>query len=337
MPGLLARVTRPLLPLVALAGLLAPVPRAGAAEPSVVGRRAPELHVYSAIGGPEPSIAGLRGRLVVLEFFRTTCPHCQAAVPHLNELQRSRFDRGLRVIGLSKDADESLRGFAATYSTGYPLARMDPELYEDYGVVAIPTAVLVSPEGLVLWSGKPGELTLVEIDRRLEATPPWPALPPALEGAARSVREGRFREARTALAACAASTGCGPAEAAVATTLLGWTDRYAERVLAAADADLARGDAYEAWRGYDAIAREFDEPSVSRRANAGASGILLGDAGKRRDVEAGRALDEARAAWRTSGRAAGQAALDAVAKDHAGTAAGARAAAIAAKLRKRAP
>ncbi len=335
MRSLIARATRRLLPLLVLVALLPLLRRTDAAEPSVVGRRAAELHVYSVLGGPQPSISGLRGRLVLLEFFRTTCPHCQAAVPHLNELQTARFERGLRVIGLCKDADESLRGFAATFSTAYPLARMDPELYEDYGVAAIPTVVLVSPEGFVLWSGKPGEMTLAEIDRHLAATPPWPAIPPALDGAAKSLREGRFREARTALAACAASTGCGPAEAAVATTLRAWTDRYAERVLAAADADLARDDAYEAWRGYDTLARAFGDTAVGPKAAASAA-ALLGETTRRLNIDAGRALDDARAVWRASGRAAGQWALDAVAKGYAGTAAGAKAATLAAKLRKRA-
>ena len=338
MRRLLARVTRPLVSLVALLALVALLPllpRTDAAESPLVGRRAAELHVYSVLDGPTPSIAGLRGRLVLLEFFRTACPHCQAAVPHLNELQTARFDRGLRVIGLCKDADDSLRGFAATFSTAYPLARMDPELYEDYGVAAIPTVVLVSPEGFVLWSGKPGEMTLAEIDRRLAATPPWPAIPPALDGAAKSLREGRIAEARATLSNCDATTGCDLEETAAAQALFAWTDRYAERVLAAADADLARGDAYEAWRGYDAIARAFGDTSVGPKASASAA-ALLGETARRRDIDAGRALDDARTAWRTAGRAAGQSALDAVAKDYAGTPAGAKAAALAAKLRKRA-
>lgn len=334
MRGLLARVSRRLLPFAALVALLPLLPRTDAAESPLVGRRAAELHVYSVLGGPTPSIAGLKGRLVLLEFFRTACPHCQAAVPHLNELQNARFDRGLRVIGLCKDADDGLRGFAATFSTAYPLARMDPELYEDYDVEGVPTAVLVSPSGFVLWSGRPGDLSLAEVDRRLALEQAWPAIPPSLEGAAARLREGRFAQARPALEACIAAKGCGPAEVAVAKVFLAWMDRYGERLATAADAASARGDWYEAWVGYQKLADVFKETAVGRRAAARAL-ELDADTTRGTEILAAEALAGARADWRNLGLAAGRKGLDDVVRLFPGTVAAAKATALAAKLRKR--
>ena len=59
-------------------GLLAPAARAERAA----GRRAPDLWASATLLAPAPlSIDGLRGRLVLLVFFKPDCPHCRASVP----------------------------------------------------------------------------------------------------------------------------------------------------------------------------------------------------------------------------------------------------------------
>lgn len=315
----------------ALLGLLLPGGRgaAGAGE-GLVGRWAPELHVLGAHGGPSPSIQGLRGRWVLLEFFRTDCPHCIAAVAHLGELQQARFERGLRVIGLGFEPIERLKAFHSERKLAYPVAQVDLEVFRDYGVSALPTAFLVSPEGVVAWSGVPERLTLAEIDRMLATSPPWPALPPVLESVAGLLRQDTLAEARTALQRIVVRTGGSDAEAASASTLLAWIENYAARLAAQARTDAARGDVVAAFRAWNVLAQGLGD-----RAAAAEREALRADPTRRREIEAGLALVEARAAWRARGRDAGQQALDAAAAKHAGTAAGAQTEALAERLRKR--
>lgn len=318
-------------PTAALLGLLLVGGGGAVAAPEdLTGRWAPELHVLGAHGGPSPSIQGLRGRWVLLEHFRTECPHCREAVPHLNELQQGRFERGLRVIGLGFEPLERLRAFYAERRLAYPVAQVDLEVVRDYGVSALPTAFLVSPEGVVAWAGVPSRLTLAEVDRHLLASPAWPSVPATLEPAAELLRQDALAQARVALQRCVARTGCGDVEAPTATALLGWIDRYAARLADMARADAARGDPVAADRAWSVLVEGLGD-----RAARAERDLLRADPARRREIEAGVALAEARARWRTDGRAAGQAALDAVAAQHAGTAAGAQATALAERLRKR--
>jgi peroxiredoxin len=320
----------------ALLGLLLPVflvmggGGAEAAPEALTGRGAPELHVLGVHGGPSPSIQGLRGRWLLLEYFRTECPHCQEAVPHLNELQQGRFERGVRVIGLGFEPLERLQTFHAERKLAYPVAQVDLEVFRDYGVSALPTAFLVSPEGTVAWAGVPERLTLAELDRHLLASPAWPSVPPALEPAAELLRQDALAQARVALQRCVARTGCGDVEASAATALLAWIDRYAARLAEMARMDAARGDPVAADRAWSVLADGLGDRAARVERDA-----LRADPARRREIEAGVALAEARARWRADGRAAGQAALDAVAVKHVGTAAGTQAAGLAERMRKR--
>jgi peroxiredoxin len=303
---------------------------AWAAPEDLVGRWAPEIHVLGAHGGPAPSIQGLRGRWVLLELFRTECPHCREAVAHLNELERARFERGLRVIGLGFEPLERLRAFHAERGLAYPVAQVDVEVFRDHGVSALPTAFLVSPEGVVAWAGVPARLSLADVDRHLAASPPWPTVPPALEPAAGLLRRDALSEARAALTRCVGRAGCGDVEAAAATALLAWTDRYATRLAEMARADAARGDVTAAYRAWNVLAEGMgDRVALAERE------ALRADATRRSEIDAGLALARARATWRAEGRAAGQAALDAVVAQHAGTRAGSEAQALAERLRRR--
>src|SRR5262245_38056996 len=57
---------------------------------------APDLQLDSYFSAPPDaprSLAGLRGKVVVLEFWATWCVPCVAAIPHLNELAEKLADQ----------------------------------------------------------------------------------------------------------------------------------------------------------------------------------------------------------------------------------------------------
>lgn len=47
-----------------------------------------------------PSLASLRGRVVLVRFWTDTCPYCRASAPGFAQLDREFRDRGLVVIGI---------------------------------------------------------------------------------------------------------------------------------------------------------------------------------------------------------------------------------------------
>ncbi|HEX5102477.1 MAG TPA: TlpA disulfide reductase family protein, partial [Pirellulaceae bacterium] len=69
---------------------------------SLEGKSPPALQVENWLNtdGKEIDLAGLKGKVVVLDFWGTWCGPCRAAMPHLKELYAKHNEDGLVVIGV---------------------------------------------------------------------------------------------------------------------------------------------------------------------------------------------------------------------------------------------
>ena len=83
--------------------VVGPSPAAQVA-PNVVGTR-PDL-ALSDLSGVEQSLAALRGRVVVLNFWATWCEPCRREMPDLAAVQNDYAALGVQVVGASADAAE---------------------------------------------------------------------------------------------------------------------------------------------------------------------------------------------------------------------------------------
>ncbi len=131
---------RPAAVLLALAGVLAVVATACAAEAfpgrrgdpgRVVGTPAPPLALDGWLGESQ-EIDALRGDVVLVRWWTDTCPFCAASAPAINELHARFAPRGLRVIGVFHpkppgDSDVSrARRAAERFGFTFPVA-LDPD------------------------------------------------------------------------------------------------------------------------------------------------------------------------------------------------------------------
>lgn len=76
------------------------LPRPGAAAHS--GPVAPEfvgLDGWTNVAEP-PSLAGLRGKVVLVDFWTYSCINCRRTVPYLNRWQAQYGEAGLQVVGI---------------------------------------------------------------------------------------------------------------------------------------------------------------------------------------------------------------------------------------------
>jgi thiol-disulfide isomerase/thioredoxin len=104
------------------------------------------------LDGREVSLASLRGKVVLVNFWATWCGPCRAEIPDLVALQE-KYRGQLQVIGISQDEVpvELVRRFAADHRMNYPVVMSTPEIEQLFpGVNALPTSFIVDRESRIV-------------------------------------------------------------------------------------------------------------------------------------------------------------------------------------------
>jgi thiol-disulfide isomerase/thioredoxin len=87
-------------------------------------RKAPEL-VIPFPDGSQKLLSSYRGKVVVLEFVFTTCPHCQHSCQLLSELQKQYGPKGFQPLALAWNdmakmlVPDFVKEFKVTFPVGY--------------------------------------------------------------------------------------------------------------------------------------------------------------------------------------------------------------------------
>jgi cytochrome c biogenesis protein CcmG, thiol:disulfide interchange protein DsbE len=101
------------------------------------------------VGHGDSSLAAYRGRVVVLNFWASWCPPCEAEAPTMERLQRQLERHHATVLGITDEdvASESLK-FVREHHLTYPNLRdAGGEFARLYGTAALPESFLVDPSG----------------------------------------------------------------------------------------------------------------------------------------------------------------------------------------------
>ena len=77
-----------------------------------VPRSAPELKIHEP-SGKETLLSAQKGKVCVIQFLYTWCPHCQASAQWLSKMQAELGPKGLQVYGVAFN-DEVMTKDAAT-------------------------------------------------------------------------------------------------------------------------------------------------------------------------------------------------------------------------------
>ncbi|MFE4655725.1 NHL domain-containing thioredoxin family protein [Streptomyces hydrogenans] len=137
----------------------APAPTPAPAPRSRARVRAPELigkGGWINTGGDEPTLADLRGKIVILDFWTFCCINCLHVLDELRELEEKHRDT-LVIVGVHSpkfvhEAEhQAVVDAVERYEVHHPVLD-DPELatWKQYAVRAWPTLVVIDPEGYVV-------------------------------------------------------------------------------------------------------------------------------------------------------------------------------------------
>ena len=112
---------------------------------------APSFDLPRLSGGGRATLAGYRGKVVVLNFWASWCEPCRTESPLLENWHRRIAARGGTVLGVDVlDVASDARAFAGKYGLSYPLARDgDGDVLGAWGVVAYPETFVLDRRGRI--------------------------------------------------------------------------------------------------------------------------------------------------------------------------------------------
>jgi len=118
-------------------------------RPPRIGNNAPDFTVQDA--QTKVTLSQFRGQVVVLNFWATWCAPCVEEVPSLVEMQRRLKDKGVTVLAVSVDVDDSAyRQFVKQHNVNLLTVR-DPDQKSNalYGTTKFPETYIIDRNGVM--------------------------------------------------------------------------------------------------------------------------------------------------------------------------------------------
>jgi len=117
-------------------------------KPSLEGKPAPDWQLED-FAGAKVSLKGLRGKVVLLDFWYLDCPWCMRAMPKLEALAGRFKGKPVAVLGMNKDDDvTAAKELLARLKITYPSLKAKG-LEKQYGVTGFPTLFVIDRKGIV--------------------------------------------------------------------------------------------------------------------------------------------------------------------------------------------
>ena len=126
---------------------------------------------FTTLEGKPIALADLRGKVVLVNFWATSCPGCIKEMPSMVETYQQYKDRGFEIIAvaMSYDPPNYVLSFVKTRQLPFPVALdVDGAHARAFGNVQLtPTTFIIGKDGRIL-EQKLGELDFVKLKALLD-------------------------------------------------------------------------------------------------------------------------------------------------------------------------
>jgi cytochrome c biogenesis protein CcmG/thiol:disulfide interchange protein DsbE len=122
------------------------------------------------LDGRQHSLSDYRGKVVMINFWATWCIPCRAEMPDIEHEYRAHRDQGLVVLGIDpKEGQDVVSRFVQDIGVSYTIL-LDPkgEVYDRYGVSALPQTLIVDRGGAVV-KERTGQASRAQMEQELSA------------------------------------------------------------------------------------------------------------------------------------------------------------------------
>jgi peroxiredoxin len=101
------------------------------------------------VDGKTVSVAGLRGRVILLNFWATWCQECRPEMPMFERLHREFSAQGLSVTGINaREGTATVREYSKELGLTFPMVLDSKgEINAAYGVIGLPTTFIIGRDG----------------------------------------------------------------------------------------------------------------------------------------------------------------------------------------------
>lgn len=131
-------------------------------------RKSPEFTIEQP-SGKKTLLSSYKGKVVVLEFLYTTCPHCQKESQELTQLYHEFAPKGVQMLGVAfnDNAAVLVNGFTQQFNVAYPVGFSNPDAvlaYLGFSLMdryVVPQLVVIDRKGNIrAQSGPQGDANL---------------------------------------------------------------------------------------------------------------------------------------------------------------------------------
>lgn len=149
-----------------------PVGLAPAQPIPLTGRLAPDFTLPQP-GGGELTLADLRGKAVVLNFWATWCGPCEAEMPELQQAANEYGDEGLVVLGVNQGEPEDIVvDYLKRLGITFPVVLDEAaQVSQTYRANALPTTFFIDRNG-ILRDQVIGQMNTAVLQQRLRSIYP---------------------------------------------------------------------------------------------------------------------------------------------------------------------
>jgi len=137
-------------------------------------RKAPELTIVEA-SGKQTLLSSYRGKVVVLAFIFTTCPHCQAETQVLTKLNTELGPKGFQplAVAFNDNAKMLINAFVNTFRPNFPVGSAVRQTVTDYLQLSdadpwvVPQIVVIDKKGMIVAQSAPKGTEDLQLEDKL--------------------------------------------------------------------------------------------------------------------------------------------------------------------------